>query len=250
MDTKIIVAVSKKGFMDVPGVQVSKEDRQFLRNMIENEAVIISRGTYENALKFRGGKPFNCEEIVVITKTNHSFPRCCTAGSFIEGLSLLQHRKRVFVLGGEKLYKEALSIPETSTIYVTEIGVEYYGKVKFPEFDRDYFKLVCTDSRENTKPPVTFKTYERSCPLCFSYPRKFFGNPVKEEIFWDFYRHRGRYLAIYKKGHAPLIINRDASQELNDFVVWLKFEHKYGWKTPWRTLGFDHEHIFFSWQPI
>ncbi|OGF67279.1 hypothetical protein A3I27_04780 [Candidatus Giovannonibacteria bacterium RIFCSPLOWO2_02_FULL_43_11b] len=251
MDIKIIVAVSKNGFMDIPGVQMSKEDREFLRSKIKGEAVIISRGTYVNALKFRGGKPFDCSEIIVITtKENLSFPRCRTGGSLRKGLSLLQNREKVMVLGGQKLYSEALALPETSTIYLTEIDVEYDGKVKFPEFDCSYFKLIHSDSHDNAKPPVTFKIFKRSCPLCLSHPRKFFGNPVKEEVFWDFYQHRGRYIAIYKKGHTHVIMSREESQELDSFVAWLKFEHREGWKTPWRTLGFDHAHVFFNWRAV
>ena len=252
MDIKLSAAVSRNGFIDVPGVKLSDLDRVRLRKRIKHEAVIISRGSYEKALEIRRGKPFDCTETMVITTKDISFPNCKTASSFHEGLQKLRDRKRVVVLGGKRLYEEALCFPETSEIYITELDVKYDGKVKFPELDLGYWKLSETKSHGRANPPVVFKTYTRSCPFCTGYSRrKFFGNPVKEEVFWDFHRYGNIcYLAIYKRRHTPVMINQEASQELNDFIKWLEFEHKEGWKILGRLLDFDHKHIFFGWRAI
>ena len=250
MDIEISAAVSKNGFIDIEGVRYSEEDKRRIRERIEDMAVIISRGTYEKALELRGGQPFVCKRILVVSSIGSLiFPECEVVPSLTAALKRLSSEKKVMIFGGNELYAESLEYPETSTIYLTEIDVEYSGKVRFPEIDTSCWKLVVSE-RHKGSPAVTFKTFKRPCPLCLSHPRMFFGRPVKEEVFWDFYFHRERYIAVYKKTHAPQTLSKEAQQELGDFIMWLKFDHKVGWIDHSRVLYFEHAHCFFGWHSI
>ena len=151
-------------------------------------------------------------------------------------------------MGGKKLYKEAFSLPETSTIYLTEIDVDGQGKIIFPAIDLSYWQLMQGEYHVGN-PPVTFKTYKRSCPLCPEHQRKFFRRLLKEEEMFDFVPYQRKIIACYKRGHAEHFNEIDeakARAELRGFEAWLRGEYRREELTSYRFPGFNHLHAVFE----
>jgi len=75
----------------------------------------------------------------------------------------------VFIIGGESVYRQFLEVAER--LYITEIALEIDGDAFFPEWDRQSFKLVSTQTGvldEQHTLPHTFFTYERKNPIASS----------------------------------------------------------------------------------
>src|SRR3989344_20824 len=231
MELKIMSSVSKNGFMDVCGVTVSKKDLQHVRRKLRGRVAICRRTTHQEAMVLRKGEPFDCKETIVVTSSDYQAAGCRTARTLSQALELASGEREAIILGGPRLIAEALSLPETSTIYLTELGLEYDGKIRFPEIDRSYWKETKGElhAGDFENPPVAFKTFKNSCPLCPQHRWKFFRNPLKEEELFDFILHRGKIMACYKRGHAERfeeIDQKKAQEELNGFSAWLKSEYR------------------------
>lgn len=106
-------------------------------------AVIMGRNTYDSfPAKFR---PLPNRKNIVITenKSKLAGELVNTASSLIEALLIAQGDVRVadiFVIGGERVYREALEMSGLKKLYVTRVLIDKECSVFFPEFSD---KLVC-----------------------------------------------------------------------------------------------------------
>lgn len=126
------------------------EDLQHFKELTMGYTVIMGRRTFESI-----GRPLPGRENIVVTSTINDILGCKIARSLTEAIGLTDSKK-IFIIGGEQLYKEAL--PLADYLDLTLVDIEPAGDTFFPEVNwNDYAEL----SREHHagEPAYTFVTY-------------------------------------------------------------------------------------------
>jgi dihydrofolate reductase len=105
-------------------------DLAFFKRVTLGHPVIMGRRTYESI-----GKPLPGRLNVVVTgQRDFAAPGCVVVHSLDEAYRAANGAEQVSIIGGSSIFEEAL--PAADEIYLTEIGAEIPGDVRFPEFDR------------------------------------------------------------------------------------------------------------------
>ena len=87
---------------------------------------------------------------------------CDIAGSVEAGLLLANDSKKVFVIGGAKIYEQLLS--QADELYVTYVDASVKGDRYFPDIDLDAWQLAKEEiyqADENNPHQMTFKVFIR-----------------------------------------------------------------------------------------
>ena len=92
-----------------------KADLEHFKRLTMGHVVIMGRHTFESLPN--GALPHR--KNIVISKSVASFPGCTRVSSFEEALDMCQTEEEVFVIGGEQVYKEAIT--QADRLYLTEI---------------------------------------------------------------------------------------------------------------------------------
>ena len=158
----IIAAVSSEGVIgrggsipwDIP------EDRAYFRGLTVGNICIMGRATFESI-----GRPLpNRINIVVSSKENYCGDLLRTVPDLNAALRLAEECVRqsgggmeIFLCGGERIYSEGLS--HADRLYLTELDLSTEGDAFFPEFDKNEFKLISRDRREELS--LSLSVYER-----------------------------------------------------------------------------------------
>ena len=130
----IIVAYSKNRVIGYKGKMPwkIKGEQLWFKELTLNHTVIMGRKTYESI-----GKPLeNRLNIIVSSTLFFDEENLKTARSLNEAISLA-NSEEVFIIGGQQLYEEAITIADT--LYITEIDIEVEGDTFFPEFDENNY---------------------------------------------------------------------------------------------------------------
>ena len=134
----IIVAYSKNRVIGNKGKMPwkIKGEQLWFKELTLNHTVIMGRKTYESI-----GKPLeNRLNIIVSSTLFFDEENLKTARSLNEAISLA-NSEEVFIIGGQQLYEEAITIADT--LYITEIDIEVEGDTYFPEFnENNYVKTL------------------------------------------------------------------------------------------------------------
>jgi dihydrofolate reductase len=174
MFLNIIVAVDKNGVFgndrDIPWKDqpFAKDDFKHFKKVTDNSICIMGYRTYEEILKMkisRGGDPttplLSGRDSYVLTSKTEGLPSDDSVKfvpfirSVIEELPNEETRS-VFILGGEKVFLEALAW--TNTIYLTVVKGTYPGNKYFPiKYMDKHFKI---ESGEETD-DLTFLVLKR-----------------------------------------------------------------------------------------
>ena len=102
-------------------------DLQFFKRVTMGHPVIMGRKTWESI-----GRPLPGRRNIVISRNADYAPAGAElAGSLDEALTRLSEFPRVFVIGGEQLFKQAFD--RADRLYVTEIDIEVEGGDTFFE---------------------------------------------------------------------------------------------------------------------
>ena len=145
---KMISAVSQNGVIgknnDLPWAGRYKEDMQFFRKMTAGAEVIMGRNTFQSF----GSKPLPKRNNIVITREQElpgvkCFP---SLQSWIRSRALILEDVAVdkWIIGGERLYRDAMQLDEVKDIYLTLIPevVEGDNLVRFPWIDPSKFQPI------------------------------------------------------------------------------------------------------------
>lgn len=92
-----------------------KADLEHFKRLTMGHVVIMGRHTFESLPN--GALPHR--KNIVISKSVASFHGCTRVSSFKEALDMCQTEEEVFVIGGEQVYKEAIT--QADRLYLTEI---------------------------------------------------------------------------------------------------------------------------------
>jgi dihydrofolate reductase/thymidylate synthase len=112
---------------------LSHIDLQFFKNKTSGHTVIMGRKTYESM-----NKRLLPNRINIIISTTLQDPQLNIAKSFEEALELahsLDQVRSVWVIGGSKVYKEALAHPLFHTLFLTHFPQNYDCDTFFPPYN-------------------------------------------------------------------------------------------------------------------
>ena len=134
----------------VPGEQL------IFRSVTSGHAVIMGRKTYESI-----GRPLPKRTNIVVTRqTDFDAPGCTVVSDLASALDAVPgDEDEAFIMGGGQIYAEAL--PKADRIYLSELSEDIEGDIHFPDFDRDAFKVVETESFPDASIPYVYRVYER-----------------------------------------------------------------------------------------
>ncbi|NVB43104.1 dihydrofolate reductase [Pseudenhygromyxa sp. WMMC2535] len=140
MRVALIAAVSENGVIgrdqDLPW-HLPDEFRHFKRTT-QGHHVIMGRRTWESQ-----GKPLPKRvNLVVTSRPDFQAPGAQIVRSLAEGLALAREAgdDEAFVIGGTRLYAEALALADR--LYLTRVHAEVEGDAHFPAFDRSAWTEV------------------------------------------------------------------------------------------------------------
>ncbi len=127
----IIAAMDRNRLIGVGGGlpwRLPADLRRF-RELTLGHPVVMGRITHQSI-----GRPLPGRRNLVVTRHRERvLPGCEQAGSLGDALSQLQGATRAFVIGGSRLYREAL--PIARRMYLTLIDAEFRGDAWFPSWD-------------------------------------------------------------------------------------------------------------------
>jgi dihydrofolate reductase len=158
----IIAAISKNGVIGGDGRipwKLSSDLRRF-KNTTVGKTVIMGRKTWESLPHSNRPLPHR-ENIVVTTQRDFQVEGASIAHSLAEAIARAT-TKEVFVIGGARLYKEAISLADR--MLLTQVGADVEGDTFFPGFDKVAWELVETVSFEGIQGdefPSTLEIYHR-----------------------------------------------------------------------------------------
>ena len=121
-----------------------KEDMEHFKRLTMGHVIIMGRHTFESLPN--GALPHR--KNIVISKSQSVFKGCTRVSSFEEALAMCQKEAEVFVIGGEQVYKEAIS--QTDKLYLTEIdALPQQADAFFPAYDD--WQLVAKEEHKKGK---------------------------------------------------------------------------------------------------
>jgi dihydrofolate reductase len=112
------------------------EDMRFFRKVTIGHPVIMGRRTWESLKRALPER----ENIVVTRTAGYEAPGAAVASSLDAALALCVGEPLAFVIGGSRLFEEAL--PLAAGLILTEIHRDFPGDTWFPQFDRAQWREV------------------------------------------------------------------------------------------------------------
>jgi dihydrofolate reductase len=106
------------------------EDLKHFKRLTLGHPVIMGRRTWESLGKALPGR----DNIVVTGHAGYEAPGAAVASSLEAALALCAAEPVAFVIGGRRLFAEAL--PVAAGLVLTEIQRDFPGDTWFPEYDR------------------------------------------------------------------------------------------------------------------
>jgi dihydrofolate reductase len=118
-----------------------RKDLQHFKRLTEGNRIVMGRKTFESI----GNKPLPNRKNVVLTRNSDAQARTTPlnnsvvfASSFLEAVSQKECNEKIFVIGGEEIYRLALSAHCVKGIFLTRVELEPEGDAFFPEFEKDF----------------------------------------------------------------------------------------------------------------
>ena len=164
MEKAIVVAYDKNRAIgrngDLPwGRSLSADLAQFKR-LTKGGDVIMGRKTFESI----GCRPLPERENIVISSRPTGVKGILTAMNLESALAL--SRYPTFIIGGARVYGDALKMPEIDTIYATEVDAAFPdADTFFPELDMSVWQetsRVHHPADAENKYDFDFVTYQRA----------------------------------------------------------------------------------------
>lgn len=162
MTLSIICALAEDhaiGFENRLLFRLSADLKRF-KELTTGHTIIMGRKTFESLPK--GALP-NRRNIVLTRNRDAAYEGCEVFGSLTAALAACGAAERVFIIGGESVYAEAL--PLADNLYLTHVkATPAQADAYFPKFNPEEWELVATDAREadeKNECPFVFADYRR-----------------------------------------------------------------------------------------
>ena len=132
----LVAAVAANGIIGAAGKlpwHIPEELKHFKRLTL-GHPVIMGRRTWES---LKG--PLRERENIVVTRTpGYEAPGAAVASSLEAALAMCAGESVAFVIGGTRLFEEAM--PVAAGMVITEIKRDYEGDTWFPDWDRSQWR--------------------------------------------------------------------------------------------------------------
>lgn len=148
------------------------EDKKRFKELTTNNVVIMGRKSFEDILNLLK-KPLPNRINLILSKTKNFStedfkldfePVSSETKTFSDLNSAVSFAKenypdkKIFICGGEAVYREAISLADK--MYLTEINKDYEGDAFFPEFDMNDFEIE-SEIAVDEIPPYKFINLKR-----------------------------------------------------------------------------------------
>jgi dihydrofolate reductase len=137
------------------------EDLQHFKATTLGHPIVMGRRTFESI-----GRPLPGRRNLVLSRdTGWSSPGCEHAASLEDAIGRCAGLPELFVVGGGRLYAEAMSVADR--LIVTDVGIDVEGDTFFPPIDPG--EWVCTRSDlgiSRTGIEYAIRTWERAGRAC------------------------------------------------------------------------------------
>jgi len=161
MEIILIAAVSKDKVIGRQGgiPWKIKEDLNFFKEKTLNSPIIMGRATYESI-----GRPLPNRLNIVMTrsaKNTEGVTEVTSVEKAIEAASINRDSSRVYIIGGQNIYKEFLPIAHRMIITEVDLYIKD-GDTFFPEWNISEWKEQSRDQREENGTRFSFVEYTRN----------------------------------------------------------------------------------------
>ena len=164
MEKAIVVAYDKNRAIgrngDLPWGRSLPADLVQFKRLTKGGDVIMGRKTFESI----GSRPLPERENIVISSRPTGVKGVLTAVNLESALALARYK--TFIIGGARVYDDALNTPEIDTIYATEIDASFPdADTFFPELDMAVWQetsRVHHPADAENKYDFDFVTYQRT----------------------------------------------------------------------------------------
>lgn len=133
-----------------------KGEMKYFKDTTMGGVVIMGRNTWESIPgKFR---PLTGRvNVIIAKKRDHTFT------SLGEALDQLKDQgKKIFVIGGARLYKEAIKREDCESLYVTEIDKDFDCDTFFPEYGGNFDAISEDKEKEEDGVRFIFRVLKRN----------------------------------------------------------------------------------------
>ncbi|MDC0072028.1 dihydrofolate reductase [Gammaproteobacteria bacterium] len=161
MEIILIAAVSKDRVIGKQGgiPWKIKEDLSFFKEKTLNSPIIMGRATYNSI-----GRPLPNRLNIVMTRSMKNTEGVTEVTSVKEAVKTASKNKdssKVYVIGGENIYKEFLPIAHRMVLTEVELNIED-GDTFFPEWSISEWQEQSRDQREENGIKFSFVEYTRN----------------------------------------------------------------------------------------
>ena len=161
MEIILIAAVSKDKVIGKQGgiPWKIKEDLSFFKERTLNSPIIMGRTTYNSI-----GRPLPNRLNIVMTrsaKNTEGVTEVTSVEKAIEAASINRDSSRVYIIGGQNIYKEFLPIAHRMIITEVDLYIKD-GDTFFPEWNISEWKEQSRDQREENGTRFSFVEYTRN----------------------------------------------------------------------------------------
>ena len=161
MEIILIAAVSKDKVIGKQGgiPWKIKEDLSFFKEKTLNSPIIMGRATYNSI-----GRPLPNRLNIVMTrsaKNTEGVTEVTSVEKAIEAASINRDSSRVYIIGGENIYKEFIPIAHKMIITEVNLHIEE-GDAFFPDWNISEWKEQSRDQREENGTRFSFVEYTRN----------------------------------------------------------------------------------------
>lgn len=134
------------------------DDLKRFKELTRGHHVIMGRKTYESV-----GRPLpGRTNIVVTNQKDYKAPGCIIVHTLKEAIQKAENDSQPYVIGGGKIYDQAL--PLADTLELTQLHAKVEGDTYFPEVDTSKWQIVAKESHpadDKHEFAFDFLTYQR-----------------------------------------------------------------------------------------
>ena len=159
MKISLIAAFAEEGVIGKDGKipWTLKEDLKHFRNKNEGCSVVMGRKTYESI-----GRPLPNRLNIVMTRNPKRQEGIKEVSNTKDALKVASsYSDEIFIIGGEKIYKEFL--PLATKMYLTKIDIKVNGDTFFPSWNKNEWKELSKQDKKDVDQGIEywFLEYER-----------------------------------------------------------------------------------------
>lgn len=118
------------------------DEQQYFKRVTMGSPLVMGRKTYESI-----GRPLPGRHNIILTRNRaYDAPGCTVAPTLPDALAAAGAAERLFVIGGEAVYRAFF--PLADRLYLTWVEAELEGDVYFPAFDRAKWVEIARETHE------------------------------------------------------------------------------------------------------